>query len=1694
MRPTILTLASCGLAAILAPSSDARAQVCAERHNMTVYMALDASSSMAGTNQAIARDFSVLLLDQLGSTGFVTEAGAFVFCREVMWDPPWLSASQLRNELLAWTSTCSGTADGTSLYGAIVLASSVIRARSSPVKLLVVVTDGEDTTSVATLNDAVSALRPPGIIARLVFVGPGSATLDAIAAAAGQHVRSVAANTGNITSLVYEMVNATCANFYPVASFTLSDAELRLGRDGFNITFNGAGSWDDGSIAEYRWRFTRPDGTTFERTGSPQVVPFDDTQLPFGETWTVRLIVKDNRGFTDDEQRTFRVIGSSPEIAISGSTSIDALGTIQLSASPTTDIDGGNLTFVWDLLASPPMSTHQPQSGFATGATLPALVTTEADIGAFRFRVTATDNEGQTGAAEATVTVRNLPPRIDLVGEEHVDVETPIHVETQAVEDPDGGALTYRWDVVQAPQRAPIGVQVGYATTPAINIPTARDHAGTWVFKLTVTDNEGPGANPPGQATAEYTVLVDADPEVAIAVRTVAGAAPGDPATVRGGTFPLVIDGSASEDPDSPCPGDPAHCHATDGRAPTVSAGIVTWRWSLIDVPPALWGEIPLGPVDEALGLDGNGPILSIDHYLTLGDGQFTFKLEVLDAEGNYAASTQQVVVVPPNTPPVALASAPARHVADATGVMLADVTVSGAASFDPDNLLAGGLGPGAGITAWNWTVAEAPPGCTPPAIGASASTATLYAASAVVPLACFGHWRLALTVTDDDTPALTGTATVDLLLGNCPGAVCIDYPTAATPQLVEFTDATDVTIFYHLDAGVYASASLISGLFAQLEILRESDPLPFWADVDPNPLATSLGGFTVFHWNGYGFGNQRPPPGRYTVRIALLDYAFTSSAFMDEEVAAIQLATAEPVLLPTSDDLASRDALDAGGPPIAFRYQVTGAAHPDQLRLVIRDGGSAERYARTDAAAGTSGTLTWDGRVAGALVAAGAYTAEVVALRGGAALGTSARRPFQVIRSDLDVDTDRDAVVDDTADEAGEDAWTKARGAIFAVNMDRDGTRVDGAGRPLPDTVHVDDSGTPVAEDLTVDGPNDVLDLTAVVFRGLGSPLPPGVTVVLVAAELEDVQSMHLFKRPAAGETAIWGGLGSRVGQPAQPVELDVTRWVNPGSPDFVGLAPGGDVTFALEGLFFRSTGAINSFDGELDLRLEVRRGGAVLFSDAVRLKVAPWIMLPHTVATTDLWTGDFGAWNLPFRSTAAADPGYRGLDDSGQLRLAPELEAQDQWIQDHVETGYTQRPGAAPVIATVRLPHQRGPDQPAWPWLHLLGGEGAVLQMGGNIGTDADGTSSPAGSFGGNLELLPPTATHQLGRVVYGDTMSPALRIFLESQEVQAPVALPTRWLEVGHVDEYVGYTTTPGVLLAADPAGAWAVMNAIAPADRGRAVFFATGALPRTGTVSALPAAPDRLETGVNLTGAGWQWVRIYKDAGSGAAGQVARVATLANGYLQVSRVWDTGSKVLPGGGAANVILDNMMQEAPAQATWFRPPGPGDAYVLVEGTRFWFDELAAGSHGTPAVVTVEEVLADADLSALNLTDAVGQIAAGTAALQAAAGGGLTFLKVPVIFVGQRAGFATARSGLAFTPDLANGQLAAGRFYLPRQFGPRNAAGEDLFEKAARAVLPTAQFVDDWDPYHRLMGEVHCGSSAVRGPLPVEWWSHQP
>ncbi len=341
----------------------------------------------------------------------------------------------------------------------------------------------------------------------------------------------------------------------------------------------------------------------------------------------------------------------------------------------------------------------------------------------------------------------------------------------------------------------------------------------------------------------------------------------------------------------------------------------------------------------------------------------------------------------------------------------------------------------------------------------------------------------------------------------------------------------------------------------------------------------------------------------------------------------------------------------------------------------------------------------------------------------------------------------------------------------------------------------------------------------------------------------LDQVRSVHLFDEIKPGQTVFWGGPGE------VDLAADVTSRVN----------IRGNSTLGVEGLFFRYTepraygGAFaDGYDGLLDLELEViAADGQLVGADKVRLRVAPFVVLPNTQDALEMWgrdssLDDFRAAN---QDTVVLQPYYTGGD---------------QWTQDHI---------------VLRLPRSKlttdgmRDNTPTWPQDNLLGKDVGLFRFQNTH--LIDGLNS--GDSGGNIELAPPTADWPLGRIVVGDTMGPRLFRFFQDQQIQAPIMINTDWLTVGHVDEIIAFVPDGDrwSVVAADPELA---MKLIAPLEDD-AVFFAEG---RTsagmGLIAGDASSATRLvdKSGTDFRQPDWEYaryVRIYEGKG---AGQVARIS--------------------------------------------------------------------------------------------------------------------------------------------------------------------------------------------------------------------------
>lgn len=149
-----------------------------------------------------------------------------------------------------------------------------------------------------------------------------------------------------------------------------------------------------------------------------------------------------------------------------------------------------------------------------------------------------------------------------------------------------------------------------------------------------------------------------------------------------------------------------------------------------------------------------------------------------------------------------------------------------------------------------------------------------------------------------------------------------------------------------------------------------------------------------------------------------------------------------------------------------------------------------------------------------------------------------------------------------------------------------------------------------------------------------------------------------------------------------------------------------------------------------------------------------------------------------------------------------------------------------------------------------------------------------------------------------------------------------------------------------------------------------------------------------------------------------------------------------------------------------------------------KWWADDY--GQDSERADTTVGAVLNDADLGTANNR---AQTKLDAIELQLRSEIGLTdadIVKLPVLW--------ESISGylIANMPGAVNLLHADGRVLVSKHFGPV-VGGVDYFDNLVKEELAkiglTSFFVDNWDLYHRMAGEVHCGTNVAR-TMDQKWW----
>jgi protein-arginine deiminase len=349
--------------------------------------------------------------------------------------------------------------------------------------------------------------------------------------------------------------------------------------------------------------------------------------------------------------------------------------------------------------------------------------------------------------------------------------------------------------------------------------------------------------------------------------------------------------------------------------------------------------------------------------------------------------------------------------------------------------------------------------------------------------------------------------------------------------------------------------------------------------------------------------------------------------------------------------------------------------------------------------------------------------------------------------------DVNRDGIVEFSADEAGEDRWSRARGAIFLNNCDSD-----------------QGTGTPDHEDDIINGPEDLKDLAVVRIARI--PDLPQDARVSIEVDPASRSRVRLFSN-TQGESYIPMALTGDADIPGERLRAE-------------------EMELRIEANSFADAG----WTGETTLTLTVWVDGEVSGSDSVVLKVAPFILLSNLQRGITAY-----AREVPGRNDSFLVKLKDLLPRTGCafqiIPSGPPYRAGEVWLQDCVEIGYAEMPGSRMSVA-LKANRNRSLDRLARDF--LMDRDYGFLQCGSYRESYGRGRGGNGWlDWYGNLEVTPPLADYPMGRVYYGfnpddsaeASLNPAIVKMLDAQGVQGPpLRLDTGWLMIKHVDELISF----------------------------------------------------------------------------------------------------------------------------------------------------------------------------------------------------------------------------------------------------------------------------------------------------------------
>jgi len=459
------------------------------------------------------------------------------------------------------------------------------------------------------------------------IVTPALATTNVVLLTEGVYVFSllVTDNDGDTGTSSIQITVLPCIRNAPNVN---AGADQNIQLPTSTATLTGTASANNcATISARLWsKISGPAGGTIT---SPTSLTTGVTALEVG-TYNFRLLITDNNGDTASDVMQIVVILAQnvPPVAIPGNNQALQLPTNSTTlVGAGTDIDGTITAYLWTQFSGPSNST-------ITTPTLATTTVTGLIAGTYIYRLRVTDNRGDTASALMQVVVSSAPniPPIAFAGTNQV-VTLPTNSTVlfgTGSSDPDGMIVAYLWTKSSGPSGGTI------VSPTLVNTNITGLIAGTYVFRLRITDNAGDTATASVQVTVNTSSLI----------RPTANAGVNKSVTL------------------------PVNSVSATGTGTAPSGTITGYLWTQVSGPSAA---------------TINSPTLATTIFFDLIEGTYIMQFKVYDSNGDSATDVMQIVVYPAvNLPPTITI-----NTADTIIYLPNNSLTTSASATDPDGSIA---------------------------------------------------------------------------------------------------------------------------------------------------------------------------------------------------------------------------------------------------------------------------------------------------------------------------------------------------------------------------------------------------------------------------------------------------------------------------------------------------------------------------------------------------------------------------------------------------------------------------------------------------------------------------------------------------------------------------------------------------------------------------------------------------------------------------------------------------------------------------------------------------------------------------------------------------------------------------------------------------------------------------------------------